>query len=173
MENVFKVGDLIRGKKDNSYGITNEKMTKGVVVGLENKRKDMRVKILEHESGGFKKEIFEVKNSNKEFELIKTQMKKDELKNCDIVTLRNGDKLIYIDECFYDLDTNNSNSVGAFESLKDDLTYWDGAREYDVVKVERPIEYATAYNRKKITKEMTISEISKALGYNVKIVKEK
>ena len=61
------------------------------------------------------------------------------------------------------------------DDLNEDLTF---ARDYDdeenkVVKVERPATYYEVFNRDESVREMTVEEISKALGYEVKIVKEK
>ena len=100
-------------------------------------------------------------------------MVKDDLKNGDIVTLRNGDRLIYCNEYFTDLEDNNRNCLSSLDDLKNDMFYDDDDKEYrenDIVKVERAKSYEIIYKRE--TKEMTISEISKALGYDVKIIKE-
>lgn len=71
MENVFKVGDIIKGKK-NRYGITNEKMTKAIV--LEAFGDEMLIKILEHETDkGEVGEEFHVDNSDEYFTLIGKQ----------------------------------------------------------------------------------------------------
>lgn len=101
---------------------------------------------------------------------------KEELEEGDIVTLRNGDRLVYLgNEEFADLGDENSNYVSDVGDLKDDLSYdgWDNEPDYDVVKVERPATYYTAFEREDKAREMTIKEISKELGYEVKVVKEK
>lgn len=104
---------------------------------------------------------------------------KNDLEQGDVVTLRNGDKLVYLgDESFADLGDENDNYVSDFEDLNDDLSYTDRWNDkpdydYDIVKVERPATYYTAFEREDKAREMTIKEISEKLGYEVKVVKEK
>ena len=105
-----------------------------------------------------------------------TISEKEELKEGDIVTLRNGDRLIYAPDnfCdFADLSENNCNSLTDLTDLKDDLTFDGIDRDSDIVKVERPVTYYTAFEREDKAREMTVEEISKELGYEVKVVKEK
>lgn len=49
-EKRFKVGDIVRGEFGSSkrYSITNERMTKGVVVAVQNNGKFIKVKIIDH-----------------------------------------------------------------------------------------------------------------------------
>lgn len=97
-------------------------------------------------------------------ELVDTsKFTKSDLQEGDIVTDREGNKSIFLDDELYgttiDLD-------GLTDELKDDKDY----SEYDIVKVERPIKYETVFERKEV-REMTVEEISKALGFEVKVVK--
>ena len=97
-------------------------------------------------------------------ELVDTsKLSKSDLQEGDIVTDREGNKSIFLDDELYgttiDLD-------GLTDELKDDKDY----SEYDIVKVERPIKYETVFKRKEV-REMTVEEISKALGFEVKVVK--
>ncbi len=48
----ISVGDFVKGLPGNGYGITNEKMTRGVVTEVYNE-KQIKVKVLEHENGSF------------------------------------------------------------------------------------------------------------------------
>lgn len=101
-------------------------------------------------------------------------MSKDELQDGDIVTLRNGDKLRYNieTESFDNISDDYDNNLDYLYELNDDMTYDDRDEdENDIMKVERPT-YHTVFEREETVKEMTIAEISKALGYEVKIVKE-
>lgn len=102
-------------------------------------------------------------------------IKKSDLRNGDIVTYRNGSKRI-VDKknekivllrdfdvlCFY------------FSSFNDDLMRKDESdNEYDIVEVYRPETKETFITeRTKKVKEMTLKEVCKELGYEVKIVKE-
>lgn len=68
--NEFKVGDIIRGKK-NGYGYTNENMTKAEVLSVNNSEGTMEIKMLEVIAGGYlPKTIFPVFNNVSDFELI-------------------------------------------------------------------------------------------------------
>ena len=98
-------------------------------------------------------------------------MKKADLKNGDIVTLRNEDRLVYIRGNFRDLSTDNDNPITSAYNFNEDLTYDYSRREYDIVKVERPVKYKTVFEREEV-KEMTVDEISEKLGYKVKVVGE-
>ncbi len=107
-------------------------------------------------------------------ELVK--FTKDDLKDGDIVTLRNGDRLLFCDDCFYEFAEGESDNDLCYESeLNTDLTYDDEdeeCRKNDIVKVERPTTYITVFQRIEEKKEMTIAEIEKELGYGIKIIKE-
>jgi len=89
----------------------------------------------------------------------------------DIITLRNKQKYVVADNCLYGEDScyiADCNSLDS-ENYNDDLTSIEDSN-YDIVKIER--EGQVIYEREEI-KEMTVEEISKALGYEVKIVKDK
>jgi len=96
-----------------------------------------------------------------------------DLENGDIVTLRNGEKMIYCDEGFTDLSSPHYNSLSDTYDLNDDMTMEDrDEKDSDIMIVERPIKYEKVYDRKETIREMTVEEVSKELGYEVKIVKE-
>jgi hypothetical protein len=63
------------------------------------------------------------------------------------------------DECVWDTDIEEDLSIT-------DIEYGD-----KIIKIEVPT-YETVYDSSKEVKEMTVDEICKALGYNVKIIKE-
>lgn len=66
----FKVGDIIRGKKNNGYGMTNENMYNAKVIALKISG-EMRIKVLNHKC---RQEIgveYDVMNNSELFELIK------------------------------------------------------------------------------------------------------
>ena len=100
-------------------------------------------------------------------ELIQTL---NDLQFKDIITLRNGDELILSeDNKFKDIKPINYNDVISLDDFYNDLTYKNRINEdFDIIKVERPI-YSIIYERTNKPKEMTLEEISKALGYEVKI----
>lgn len=99
--------------------------------------------------------------------------RKEQLENGDIVTLRNGDKLIYCDDNFTDMYPSNDNHLCDEYDLQNDMKMKDrDCKESDIMKVERPISFVTVFSRDEKVKEMTVEEISEALGYEVKVVKE-
>lgn len=99
-------------------------------------------------------------------------MKKADLKIGDIVTLRNKDKLILVrNNGFVDILDENSNPIHGLSQFGEDLMYDYSRREYDIVKVERPAEYKTVFEREEV-QELTVDEISERLGYKVKVVGE-
>lgn len=96
---------------------------------------------------------------------------KNDLKAGDIVTLRNGDRLVFRDydyDNFVDLSDENDNYISDLDDITDNFRYDGNCRENDIVKVERAINYQTIF---KDIHELTVEEISKILGYDVKIVK--
>lgn len=99
----------------------------------------------------------------------KIDFNKDDLQTGDVVTTRNETKLRLEDSNFTYI-----SGVGVWldylSELTDDLKCIDHESS-DIIKVERPT-YTTVFERDEEVKEMTIAEISKALGYEVKIVKE-
>lgn len=83
-----------------------------------------------------------------ELKLVENQFTKDDLKDGDIVTYRNENRrlvnatkqeIVYIE--------NTSWLSFNFHNFRDDLTNKDG-KEYDIVKVEKPIKYETLFERK-------------------------
>lgn len=97
-------------------------------------------------------------------------MVKKELKNLDVITLRNGEKLVFVNEEFADLNDDYTNNVTDLDDFKDDLTSVFNIA-YDVIKVDRAMISGTIFEREEPVK-MTVSEICEKLGYNVEIVKE-
>lgn len=90
MKGCFKVGDIVKGKKDNGYGITNDAMLEGEVVGIDNiytyPYPLMTVKVIKHRIKGYENVCYRVRNSNDKFELVK--------KYKNIVIFRKDNKVI-------------------------------------------------------------------------------
>lgn len=175
----FKVGDIVKGIPDNGYSITNGDMYKGEVVNVSDD--SIVIKILDHKS---KKLVgkeypvvwkeYQIENNEKCFELIslKKPTKEELLKmpiGTKITTNRDEDNIFVkisddvfennYDECVWDTD------------IEEDLSITDIEYGNKIIKIEVPT-YETVYDSSKEVKEMTMDEICKALGYNVKIVKE-
>ena len=170
----FKVGQKVRVKTDIEVGSHSSNNTD--FVEQMSKFKGQVVTIAEIHSFDGKDYDIEEDNDNYYWaedwlEPVYDVKTKDDLKDGDVVTLRNGDKLIYCDEQFKDLDNPHHNGVCDLDDLYSDLTSWE--ENDDIIKVERPATYYEVFNRDESVREMTVEEISKALGYEVKIVKEK
>lgn len=111
-------------------------------------------------------------NNSVSYTFVKNVNKKEDLQNGDIVTLRNGDRLMYLDDYFTDLCNDHNNSVCVLNDLDDDLSCHIEKPVNDVMKVERPVRYVEVFERTEKVKEMTLKEVCDALGYEVKIIKE-
>ena len=154
----FKVGDRVRFSK------AMDGESHGPVVEFDN----IIRKIIEIKDGDIRLEgLPENWFCEIELELVDTsKFTKSDLQEGDIATDREGYK-----SRFY----NNSlwgNTLG-IHVLTDDLKAKDGDTKNDIVKVERPTKYETVFERKEEpeVREMTVEEISKELGYEVKVVK--
>lgn len=113
--------------------------------------------------------------SGLESELVKVGFSKDDLQFADIVTLRDGNKYVVADGCLYGEDDGYYEDCERIDNdYNNNLIYcneYDEERhDLDIMKVERNGE--VIFQRESEAKEMTVAEISKALGYEVKIVKE-
>ena len=99
------------------------------------------------------------------------KFRKENLKNNDIVTFRNGKRGIVFIE-LETIVTEDFNDYVRFSSMTSELTC-SHAEDWDIIKIQRPnyIEAPVVWEREE-TVEMTLAEVCKALGKNVKIVKE-
>lgn len=185
MENKFKVGDIIKGKKEGHeyYSITTEDMTKAEVISTDCfKEETMRIKILSHKTlSNEVGEEYEVINSTEYFDYYGfDNFTREDLQFADIITLRNSEKYVYADEAIYAEDDDYKADGDVIELCYNyDLTrssmgfwYSGDPKNYDIVKVERSGEVVYQREDNKETVEMTVAEISEKLGYEVKIVKE-
>lgn len=108
-----------------------------------------------------------------ESEIVFAQFTKEDLQFGDILTLRNGEKHVYASGYMYGEDGKYYlDCERVDEYYNDDLTSVESS-DYDIVKVERATKSEVIFERKEEAKEMTVEEISKALGYEVKVVKSK
>ena len=109
--------------------------------------------------------------------LAPAEFTKDDLKEFDIVEFRNGEKVLTAKDMIF-----GKLHIGGFstDTWGDDLIDKSG-HSYDIMKVYRPTDniptdeskwkdLPVVYERTEV-KEMTVEEISKALGYEVKVVK--
>lgn len=168
---MFKVGDKVR-IKNNLKEI--EGFRGGYVTALE--EYVGRIVTIEEFNARHNNESVEVEENGwtwdiRALEKIGGNMTKEDLKDGDIVTLKNGDRLVLFSGEFTDLEMAGHwiDDLGDYE---DDLRTCDRFyNEYDIVKVERPVEYETVFTRDDAV-ELTVDEISEKLGYKVKVVGE-
>lgn len=164
----FKIGDRV-----NNRGKGN-----GTVIALSGS--NIGVEYDEY-FGGHKCESYDEGRSGKsgycwwkleeDIKKIGGNMKKEYLKDGDIVTLKNGDRLVLFSGGFTDLE-REGHWIDDLDDYEDDLRTCDRFYdEYDIVKVERPVEYETVFTRDDAV-ELTVDEISEKLGYKVKVVGE-
>lgn len=162
----FKVGDRVKNKIGDF----------GIIKGMDTDDKTYAVEYDKsfaggHDCDGLCRDKHGWWASEGSIELVK--FTKANLQDGDVVTLRNGDRLLFIDSEFWEFaESDTDNELCARRDLNNDLTFDGTGRKNDIVKVERPTTYETLFQRIEGKKEMTIAEIEKALGYEVKIIKE-
>lgn len=76
---------------------------------------------------------------------LEKQFTKSNLQDGDIVTYRNGQQRTIIGEKLIDKDGNITSKMDYY---KEDLTKILTQKEYEIVKVERPTQYETVFERK-------------------------
>jgi hypothetical protein len=107
------------------------------------------------------------------FEPLNIKPTKDELLKLPIgtkITTDNDEYNVFL-KTGEDVFRNDDSDVLVDYDINDDLTINDEDLGTRIIKVEVPT-YETEYDSSGEVKEMTIAEISKALGYEVKIIKE-
>lgn len=97
----------------------------------------------------------------------------DDLQFADVLTLRNGERYVYASGFMYGEDSSYCRDCEELDKeYNNDLTYYyQDETEYDIVKVERDGEVIYERVEEEKVKEMTVEEISKELGYEVKVVR--
>lgn len=159
----FKIGDRVIGndKATEKYAVTKKDWA-GIVIDVYGNQCDIQ---------GDDGELYTNLYCDC-FNVIRSFTKND-LKNGDIVTLKNEDRLIYSNNLFYDISYYHDNVLNDIEDIRDDMICNDlDYRGSDIMKVSRPVEYVDVFSRLKEPKKMTVSEICKELGYDVEIIKE-
>ena len=169
----FIVGDIIKGKKDNGYKWTEERMTKAKVLNVNGPK--MQIEILEHEESYYVGCRESVDNTYTKFELVNAKkVTRKELLDMPIGTkiitnAKTNNEYVYDGESF----CSKKGCIVEYD-IEDDLTLdFCDEEEYGtkIVKIEEP-KYSTIYDYSIEAQEMTIAEIEKALGHAVKIIKE-
>lgn len=145
----FKVGDKVKVVRCNIKGNDCRNLNKVFIIKkIENSGVPYPY-ILDGTSEVFKEN---------ELELVEKQFTKSDLKDYDIVTERNGKKRIVLEGFLHD-DIGDVSLTYFSEDLKDE----DGVKENDIVKVERPTQYETVFERK----EEILDEVEKRYLANV------
>lgn len=176
----FKVGDIVKGIPGNGYTITSGDMYKGEVVDVSDD--SIVIKILDHKN----KELvgkeypvvwkeYQIENNEKCFELISLKKPtKEELLKMPIgtkITTNKDCSNIFV-KISNGLFENHYGEVIGDCDIEKDLSINDPHYGTKIIKIEVPT-YKTVYDSsKEVVKEMTMDEVCKALGYNVKIIKE-
>lgn len=162
MSNKFKVGDKVRIIKNTSSLRGYDKYIGQVSI----------ISSIDGSHYPYNLKDINCSCNDEELELVSNFTKAD-LKEGDIVTLRNGERLfVGEDNRFTDVSNDYNNALCDFDGISDDLIRTYDNNQEDIVKVERPVNYTTVYEREENAKEMTLKEVCDALGYEVKIVKE-
>lgn len=154
----FKVGDIIKGKENKRYAVTDEDMKKAKV--LEVNGSNMQIKVIEHSNFFVKGITYTVKNSTEYFELIESKkFTKSDLKDGDIVTRRDGKKGVVNmrDEKIIRLDDNDY-FIYLFNYTEDLRNI---CAKFDIIKVERPTKYETVYERAEDEKKEILDKVEK------------
>ena len=176
----FNVGDYIKGIKsvDKSiYGWTTEEMTLAKVIKTKDDK--MTIKVLGHSTKYVIGHEYIVEMDESEF--VKINFKKDVLGDLPlgaVIKLANDEEYVIADSTWHGEDGCYFKDCDSFDEdeFNDDLEYiGDDCDEEDchLYNIQK-ITYGTAvlYIREpKEVKEMTLEEVCKELGYNVKIVK--
>lgn len=170
----FKIGDRVKliDTKDEFYedykGFLNET---GTIIGINRGR----FAIVKFDTKGVIRNPY-LHN----LELIENAKVKtlSDVKEGDIITLKNGEKLIVTEnKNLADLNSNPDNPCSHISDFKSDLTYNGdeiSLNIYDIVKIERHESTGkVVFDRSEVIKKMTLSEICKELGYRVEIIKER
>ena len=164
----IKVGDKVllknrRGEYWNPEGGMDEYMGKVVTVSYIDNDGEFTIE----EDCNWIKWWFRIDDIER---IMYDDFKLDDLQFADIVTTRNGERYVVVNGRIYRENTMNYGLVGYYN---EDLTY-DDDECYDIMRVERAgqVIWERFEEKKEPAKEMTIAEISEALGYEVKVVKE-
>ena len=137
----FKVGDIVKGINNNSYGITNQDMYKGKIIKIR-KNGYIDIKILDHKVKNRIGNVFPYLNP-KYFNFVESNYSYEDLKKSPIgtkITFENGEVLVKDD-----IDRIENDSLILFiHNLKDFKSKSYGK----IIKIEEP-EYKTVYEEKK------------------------
>lgn len=166
----FKVGDKVKAISNN-YGVTTKSNNWiGIITRVDNDdeqwfdAKTTACEEIEHIGDTF------YSLNSIDFELIGNFTIND-LEFADIITLRNGERYVLVEDTMYGEDSCYDCDCDNIGDYNNDGTRRYGNKNYDIMKVER--NGKVIFERDETVREMTVKEISKALGYDVKIVKER
>lgn len=174
--NKFKIGDKVRILDGRNKPIFRSTWAPTWVSGMNEYIGEVRT--VKHIDGIGDYSLGGLCYSFAEEWLTPVEFTKDDIREFDVVEFRNGNKTLVIKDAIV-----NALSIGGYylAGWTDDLRDMGGMDKYDIMKVYRLtdkiptdrskwINLPVVYERTEV-KEMTIEEISKALGYEVKVVK--
>lgn len=168
----FNVGDIVRVRKDLVEGRTYKGTYFAVGMG-QYAGKTFKIVNKYFGTGKMRYNLENCGSWNFIEEMLEpVEITLNDLQFADVLTIRNGERYVYVDRYMYgESDDYSCDCCKLEENYNNDLTSEDGDEDCDIVKVERKGE--VIFERVEETKrEMTIEEIEKELGYSIKIVKE-
>lgn len=187
METKFKVGEKVRVKKGIKAGT---KMPNGLRITNDMERRAGSIVTISGIVPSFSLSFCPIEKDDIRYEIIEDDgawiyadnvleklepMKLKDLQFGDIITLRNKTRYVYASGYMYGENDNYClDCVRVAGDYDYNFEYLDADsknNKYDIVKVER--NGYTIFELENKVKEMTLKEICKELGYEVKVVKEK
>ena len=102
----------------------------------------------------------------------KKKITKDDLKDLDILTMRDGDRCVLVGDYLADIDDGCSSCN--LHEYDEDLIEKRGYNRYDIMKVERMTTVSdfpngmVIFEREEEVEEMTMAELYEALGKKIK-----
>ena len=175
----FNVGDYVIGNSDN-YAYTDERMGLGVITRLDSDG-DCRVLILKHEDEDeVGNEYGCTRHGDDDFKKVSSykeamfDIMEIEDKFGVIIEFKNGEKYVLADGSLYGEDSSYDWDCSSLceDDFDGNLRYGD-SHNYDIQKItyNNVVLFDRTINKGE-AKEMTVAEISEALGYDVKVVKD-
>lgn len=167
----FKVGDKVRVKK-NLKDI--EKFEHGYMPDMESfEGKIVTIKCVTEEWVRITEDTHRYDWDFRAFEPINKKPTKEELFEMPIgakITTDLDECNIFVKKNANEFENDHSDVIADYD-INEDLSLNVGCYGDKIIKIEVPT-YETVYDSSEEVKEMTMDEICKALGYNVKIIKE-
>lgn len=175
----FNVGDYVIGNSK-EYNFTDKDMKLGVITRIDSDG-DYRVLILKHENEDEVGNNYGcIRHGDDDFKKVSSykeamfDIMEIEDKFGVIIEFKNGEKYVLADGSIYGEDSSYDWDCSSLcEDDFDDNLRCEDNHDYDIKKItyNNVVLFDRTINKGK-AKEMTVAEISEALGYEVKVVKD-